>query len=151
MASQFGVRLRRLRLRAGMTQEQVAERSGLGVRTIRRLESGEGAEPITDVDRPMTAFRHREPLASGLVEVSTELALVVRARLRRGEQQIPDLAPLPVRWRPAPARMIDSWSNISMARPGEIAQTATDRWARSVTERAFRPRGFTACESRSSA
>ncbi|KJK56580.1 helix-turn-helix domain-containing protein [Saccharothrix sp. ST-888] len=40
MTSQFGVLLRGLRLKAGMTQEQLAERSRLGVRTIHRLETG---------------------------------------------------------------------------------------------------------------
>ncbi|MER5733459.1 helix-turn-helix domain-containing protein [Streptomyces sp. NPDC002138] len=40
MTDQLGGVLRRLRARAGMTQEQVAERSGVSVSTIRRLENG---------------------------------------------------------------------------------------------------------------
>ena len=40
MASQFGTLLRDLRGEAGMTQEQLAEAAGLGVRTIHRLETG---------------------------------------------------------------------------------------------------------------
>ncbi|MGW4384707.1 helix-turn-helix domain-containing protein [Kitasatospora sp. NPDC004531] len=40
MADQLGALLRRLRGRAGLTQEQAAERSGVSVRTIRRLERG---------------------------------------------------------------------------------------------------------------
>ncbi|MER8185237.1 helix-turn-helix domain-containing protein [Kitasatospora sp. NPDC094015] len=40
MTDQVGTLLRRLRSRAGLTQEQVAERSGVSVRTIRRLETG---------------------------------------------------------------------------------------------------------------
>ena len=40
MASQFGTLLRDLRGEAGMTQEQLAEASGLSVRTIHRLETG---------------------------------------------------------------------------------------------------------------
>ncbi|WP_328622545.1 helix-turn-helix domain-containing protein [Streptomyces sp. NBC_00354] len=40
MTNQFGALLRGLRLEAGMTQEQLAERSRLGVRTIHRLETG---------------------------------------------------------------------------------------------------------------
>ncbi|MGW2274124.1 helix-turn-helix domain-containing protein [Streptomyces yangpuensis] len=39
MAEDVGALLRRLRERAGLTQEQVAERSGVSVRTIRRLEN----------------------------------------------------------------------------------------------------------------
>ncbi|WP_232246307.1 helix-turn-helix domain-containing protein [Kitasatospora mediocidica] len=40
MTDQLGMLLRRLRHQAGLTQEQVAERSGVSVRTIRRLETG---------------------------------------------------------------------------------------------------------------
>ncbi|MFG3052585.1 helix-turn-helix domain-containing protein [Kitasatospora sp. NPDC048239] len=44
MAEQLGMLLRRLRGQAGLTQEQVAERSGVSVRTIRRLESGRSTD-----------------------------------------------------------------------------------------------------------
>ncbi|WP_433544329.1 helix-turn-helix domain-containing protein (plasmid) [Streptomyces sp. CA-294286] len=40
MADELGILLRELRDSAELTQEQVAERSGVSVRTIRRLESG---------------------------------------------------------------------------------------------------------------
>lgn len=40
MTSGFGSLLRQLRAQAGMTQEQLAERAGVGARTIRRLENG---------------------------------------------------------------------------------------------------------------
>ncbi|WP_040406139.1 NACHT domain-containing protein [Amycolatopsis nigrescens] len=45
MASQFGPLLRQLRFRTGLTQEGLAERAELGVRTVRRLETGERADP----------------------------------------------------------------------------------------------------------
>ncbi|UQA91976.1 helix-turn-helix domain-containing protein [Streptomyces halobius] len=45
MTSEFSALLRRLRREAGMTQEAMAERSGVGVRTIRGLETGERADP----------------------------------------------------------------------------------------------------------
>ncbi|WP_269858982.1 XRE family transcriptional regulator [Streptomyces sp. RPT161] len=45
MASEFGLLLRRLRHQAGMTQEALAERAGVGVRTVRGLETGERADP----------------------------------------------------------------------------------------------------------
>ncbi|MFI9237626.1 helix-turn-helix domain-containing protein [Streptomyces sp. NPDC053079] len=45
MASEFSALLRRLRRDAGMTQETLAERAGVGVRTIRGLETGERADP----------------------------------------------------------------------------------------------------------
>jgi transcriptional regulator with XRE-family HTH domain len=45
LTSQFSTQLRRLRLKAGMTQEGLAERSGVSVRTIRGFETGERAGP----------------------------------------------------------------------------------------------------------
>ncbi|MFF4607256.1 helix-turn-helix domain-containing protein [Streptomyces sp. NPDC001339] len=45
MSSEFSVLLRRLRHEAGMTQEVLAERAKVGVRTIRGLETGERADP----------------------------------------------------------------------------------------------------------
>ncbi|WP_327065093.1 XRE family transcriptional regulator [Kitasatospora sp. NBC_01302] len=44
MTDQLGTLLRRLRHQSGLTQEQVAERSGVSVRTIRRLETGRSAD-----------------------------------------------------------------------------------------------------------
>ncbi|RKT83611.1 NACHT domain-containing protein [Saccharopolyspora antimicrobica] len=45
VTSEFGPLLRQLRKQAGMTQERLAERSELAVRTIRRLETGAGNDP----------------------------------------------------------------------------------------------------------
>lgn len=45
MANRLGVLLRDARRRAGLTQEGLAVVSGVGVRTIRRLETGGGNEP----------------------------------------------------------------------------------------------------------
>ena len=45
MTSRFGTLLRELRRQAGLTQEQLAERSTVAVRTIRRLETGERTDP----------------------------------------------------------------------------------------------------------
>ncbi|AUG79447.1 XRE family transcriptional regulator [Kitasatospora sp. MMS16-BH015] len=45
MAEGLGALLRDLRTRSGMTQDQLAERSGLSERTIRRLENDRGADP----------------------------------------------------------------------------------------------------------
>ncbi|MEY9947910.1 helix-turn-helix domain-containing protein [Kitasatospora sp. GAS1066B] len=44
MTDQLGTLLRRLRRQAGLTQEQLAERSGVSVRTIRRLETGKSTD-----------------------------------------------------------------------------------------------------------
>lgn len=53
VTSQFSVLLRQLRKQAGLTQEELADRSGLAVRTIRRLETGESANPQLDTVRQL--------------------------------------------------------------------------------------------------
>ena len=45
MGDRLGLMVRRFRRRAGLTQEALAERSGLSVRTIRALESGKQRNP----------------------------------------------------------------------------------------------------------
>ncbi|GAA2686246.1 NACHT domain-containing protein [Streptomyces lunalinharesii] len=45
MTSEFSALLKRLRREANLTQEALAERAGVGVRTIRGLETGERADP----------------------------------------------------------------------------------------------------------
>lgn len=165
MSSRFGSLLREFRSRAGLTQERLAERSGLGVRTVRGLETGERGDPrIGTVEAladalGLTAAERIELLASTgdqpsvgdqpsaadqspngqqpsigqspaghtgdrLVEAASLLAYELRARLRREEEQrqIHDPVPLPVRWEPAPASLIDSWTNIRMAKPGGTTQ-----------------------------
>lgn len=144
MASQFGPLLRRFRLRAGLTQEGLAERAGLGVRTVRGLETGERADPrVGTVEAVadalgLTAAERVELLASTgkqappqappaddrLAEAAGLLAYELRTRLRREEEQrqIHDPVPLPVRWREAPAELIDSWVNIRVAKPGETVR-----------------------------
>nr|WP_109781569.1 helix-turn-helix domain-containing protein [Streptomyces sp. CG 926] len=194
MGSQFGALLRGLRHEAGMTQEQLAERSRLGVRTIHRLETGKptdarmgtvkqvahaladelkrdrdelwtdllaahrgkpaapgedlrGArapvpEPVPDPvperepvpeaervterapepDRPARPVPHRTPATSrgALAEAAESLAHDVYARCIREEEQrrVHDPFPLPVRWRSAPADLLDHWDNIRGAPPG---------------------------------
>ena len=52
MAGEFGEVLRRLRTAAGLTQEELAERSEVSVRTIRGLETGKRTNPrMTTVQR----------------------------------------------------------------------------------------------------
>ena len=53
VTSQFSVLLRQLRKQAGWTQDELADRSGLAVRTIRRLETGESANPQLDTVRQL--------------------------------------------------------------------------------------------------
>ncbi|MBT2365921.1 helix-turn-helix domain-containing protein [Streptomyces sp. ISL-10] len=72
MASEFGEVLRRLRVQAGMTQEELERRSGVSVRTIRGLETGKRPNPrMTTVQELAKALplrpKEREELLSAAV------------------------------------------------------------------------------------
>ncbi|OLF06704.1 hypothetical protein BLA60_31090 [Actinophytocola xinjiangensis] len=142
MPSQFGPLLRRLRTRAGLTQETLAERSTLGVRTIRGLETGERGDPRVGTVRQLAdaldlsddervellaaaghAVRPAPAAPAPLVDAAHQLAFELGARLTREEEQrqVHDPFPLPVRWRTGPAGLTDSWANVRRARAGETA------------------------------
>ncbi|MGC0318948.1 helix-turn-helix domain-containing protein [Kitasatospora acidiphila] len=58
MANQLGALLREFRKQAGLTQDQLAEEAELGVRTIRRLESGKsGDHRLATVNRLADALK----------------------------------------------------------------------------------------------
>ncbi|MFD7091034.1 helix-turn-helix domain-containing protein [Streptomyces sp. NPDC059896] len=177
MASEFGTVLRRLRERAGLTQEELERRSGVSVSTVRGLETGKrrnprmttvqqladalavrpedreellsaavpgdpggggpGAEkPIEEpTGKPGPADPDSEPLVSqrpapaapdalaardALADATEQLAEAVVARWQREEEQrqIQDPYPLPVRWKAAPTRLTDHWTNIRRLPPG---------------------------------
>ncbi|MFD8499973.1 helix-turn-helix domain-containing protein [Amycolatopsis sp. NPDC059657] len=151
MTSQFGARLRQLRLRAGMTQEEMAAQSGVGVRTIRGLETGERAGPrmvtvrlLADalsldtaerddlfavaVGRPGRARPAAEPVRPAvegpLAEAADQLAQAVRTRWQREEEhrRVQDPFPLPVRWRPVREDLMDHWANVRRTPAGETAE-----------------------------
>ncbi|SDW27725.1 Transcriptional regulator, contains XRE-family HTH domain [Amycolatopsis xylanica] len=150
MTSQFGARLRQLRLRAGLTQEEMAARSGVGVRTIRGLETGERADPrmvtvrlLADalsldiaerddllavaIGKPGRALAPAEPVPAEedpLAEAADQLAQAVRTRWQREEEhrRIHDPFPLPVRWQPVSDDLMDHWANIRRAPAGETAE-----------------------------
>ncbi|MEV6578868.1 helix-turn-helix domain-containing protein [Streptomyces sp. NPDC051582] len=166
MTEDLGTLLRELRDAANLTQDQVAERSGVSVRTIRRLESGtstnhrmgtvnlladalglddgdrlrlaaalagppaspaaragagRGSRPPESVPGPPPAPPARPPLPAVLADAAGELATEVRRRRRREEAQrlVHDPFPLPVRWKPAPAVLIDRAANIQRLGPGQ--------------------------------
>ncbi|QFU88502.1 helix-turn-helix domain-containing protein [Amycolatopsis sp. YIM 10] len=61
MTGQFGGLLRQARLRAGLTQEQLAERSGVGIRTLRGFETGERGNPRVRTVRRLAEALDCEP------------------------------------------------------------------------------------------
>jgi predicted ATPase/DNA-binding XRE family transcriptional regulator len=74
-ASRFSVLLRDLRRTAGLTQEELARSAGVGVRTLRDLETGRAARPQrSTVDLLVAALR---------LDVAAREAFVVAARARR--------------------------------------------------------------------
>src|SRR3954470_8045582 len=80
----FDVVLRRHRLRAGPTQEQLASRAAVGVRTVRDLERGRASRPQRTTVELLAA-------ALGLAGADREAFLVIA----RG-QTTTEEAPLPV-------------------------------------------------------
>ncbi|WP_370947112.1 NACHT domain-containing NTPase [Amycolatopsis sp. cg5] len=145
MASEFGTLLRQLRRQAGMTQEQLSERSSVGVRTIRRLETGDPTDPrlgtvkllaealdISPAERRklLSEAGEEEPEEpaeprprDALSDAADELARVVGGRWQREEEQrrIHDPFPLPVRWQPVSALLTDHDDNIGRVPAGAAA------------------------------
>ncbi|MFB7666920.1 helix-turn-helix domain-containing protein [Kitasatospora sp. NPDC056138] len=192
MTNQLGTLLRRLRKQAGLTQEQVAERSGVSVRTIRRLETGRSTDyrvgtlnlladaldagledrrllaatlaraqgstsaaalepdpgsPDPTAARPDPTAARPDPTAAppgptaappvpsaaatvpgpfpvhgAIADAVQELAIEIRRRWRREEEQrrVHDPFPLPVRWQQAPVRLTDRSENIQRLGPGVV-------------------------------
>src|SRR5918998_6598638 len=82
--ARFGVRLRRLREGAGLTQEELASRAGLSARAISSLERGERKHP-----HPHTV----RSLADALGLADDERAALLAAVPGRGAAQAPATAP----------------------------------------------------------
>ncbi|TCO52299.1 helix-turn-helix domain-containing protein [Actinocrispum wychmicini] len=148
LTSQFSTQLRRLRLRAEMTQESLSERSGVSVRTIRGFETGERTDPrmstvrmladalelapgerddllaaITGQALPDLVDQPRPVPRDALDDTAEQLAEAVRAHWQREEElrKIQDPFPLPVRWRPAAEHLTDHWENICRAPAGGVS------------------------------
>lgn len=87
MTSRFSELLRHSRRQAGLTQEELAERSGVSDRTIRGLESGDRANPRVGTVRLLAQALRLTP------EQSTELLAVIDAE---GATTEPRRRPVPV-------------------------------------------------------
>ena len=134
--------LRDLRERANLTQQQLADKAGVAVRTIGRYEANARSTPKADTvellahaldlaPHEVTELsaaagfpgRRAEPPAGAslrkadarLVEAANQLANEVKLRWRREEEQRKvHIVPLPVSWRTA-EHLSDHWENVFAA------------------------------------
>lgn len=185
MTDQLGPLLRQLRNQAGLTQEAVAERSGVSVRTIRRLESATNIDhrlgtlnlladalelgpadrellatmlaragtpavamtqaaaaapgPTGSASEPPRSPSDRAPVSAppaAVLAAADALAREARRRWQREEErrQVHDPFPLPLRWRSAPAPLMDYAVNIQRLPPGATAQLDLGGELHSVAE-----------------
>ncbi|RDI62750.1 ATP-binding protein [Nocardia pseudobrasiliensis] len=89
MADLFGALLQRARLRAGMTQEQLAERAGVSVRTIRRFETDANTNPRVETVRLLADALRLPPAARD--ELLASAVGATEGPLRPVPQQLPAL------------------------------------------------------------
>ncbi len=108
---QFGDLLRRLRRAAGLTQEQLAARAALGVRSISDLERGINHRP------------QRETLR--LLADALNLPGEERTALESAARGTPDRAPDPIAERPLPAHNLPAPATPLIGRDQEIARAYT--------------------------
>ena len=93
MTSQFSTLLKQLRLRAEMTQEGLAERSGVSVRTIRGCETGERADPRISTVRLLAdalglAPHERDELLDAAIESVALMSAAAHAAVERPSSAI---------------------------------------------------------------
>ncbi|WP_405671983.1 ATP-binding protein [Streptomyces sp. NBC_01530] len=94
MGDHFAAAVRRFRLRAGLTQEALAERSGISVSTIRGMETGKRRNPQLASVRQLAAALHLRP-----TELDELLAAAAGAAAGAAEHSV--VVPVP-RQLPAP-------------------------------------------------
>lgn len=118
MADQLGTLLRRLRKRSGLTQEQLEARSGVSVRTIRRLETGRSSDHRLGTvnllaDALEAGPEDRQRLAATLARSTTEIAVSIPGTV---PDSIPEPAPTP-----------DSTADPAAASPSIPAQNSSPK------------------------
>ncbi|GAA1313779.1 hypothetical protein GCM10009647_039980 [Streptomyces sanglieri] len=151
MADQLGTLLRRLRNRSGLTQEQLEARSGVSVRTIRRLENGRSTDHRLGTvnllaDALEAGPEDRQRLAATLAKSKAEPAgePVPAPESAPSPVPVPESAHAPL---PAPVPVQNSWQDAAQnagtkVRPtpaappvhGEIVAAATE-FAREIRRR----------------
>ncbi|MEU2952280.1 NACHT domain-containing protein [Streptomyces xanthochromogenes] len=129
MTNEFSALLKRFRREANLTQEALAERAGVGVRTIRGLETGERADPR------MTTVR----LLADALELSSEgrerlLASAVRGTADGDHREEPPPqagAPGPVAGGLPVSPLHRALADVC----DQVAQTVAARWQREEEQR----------------
>ena len=88
--SELGQRLARMRKQQGLTQTKLAEEAGLGVATLRRIESGQSAQMDSWL-KIMKALKLTASVDAFLPENFTSpLAQVLMSKSRHKKKQHPD-------------------------------------------------------------
>ncbi|MCT9093579.1 helix-turn-helix domain-containing protein [Streptomyces sp. ASQP_92] len=128
MTSEFSALLKELRHEANLTQDALAERAGVGVRTIRGLETGERADPR------MTTVRL---LADALGLNSEGRERLLASAVRRAGNDTPSSAEPTVpadASGPGPAQRaagvppVSPWHHVLAGVADEVARTVAGRW-----------------------
>lgn len=116
IAQILGERIARYRIEAGLTQADLAERAGIGKRTVERIEGGRGVELVTliRVLRTLDALAGLERLLPELPPSPIE-QLELRGRQRRrvarprGHSAVRESAPIrPWTWGAPPDKPVPS-------------------------------------------
>uniref|UniRef100_A0AAU2UX61 Helix-turn-helix domain-containing protein n=1 Tax=Streptomyces sp. NBC_00003 TaxID=2903608 RepID=A0AAU2UX61_9ACTN len=128
MSSEFSTLLKRLRREANLTQEALAERAGVGVRTIRGLETGERADPRVTTVRLLAD-------ALGLNPEGRERLLASAVR-QTADGDNPEEPPAP-HGTPGPAgdRQGSPLHQALADLCDQVAQTVAARWRREEEQR----------------
>jgi transcriptional regulator with XRE-family HTH domain len=96
----IGERLARLRLSKNLTQEQLAEQAGLGLRTVQRLELGAAAMQLSGFIRVCRVLGLVEGFATFIPEVAASpmAQLQLQGRKRRRASGRKAAADAPKKW-----------------------------------------------------
>ncbi|MDH6136701.1 transcriptional regulator with XRE-family HTH domain [Kitasatospora sp. MAA4] len=132
MTSTLGPTLRGLRLEAGLTQEQLAERSRLGVRTIHRLETGKPTDARMGTVK-QAAHALADALRRDRDDVWQQLLAVHRDK-EPAAGDVPAEAPDPVRPAVPPSAVLPA-AGVLAEVAESLARDVHSRWIREEEQR----------------
>lgn len=136
VTDRLGTLLRRLRTQAGLTQEQTAERSGVSVRTIRRLETGKTADHRLGTvnllaDALELGYEDRQRLAAVLAKSHTPSVSGTEKAATEPTEAVdgPSIPP------PSPASVAPAVGSALADAAEELAREARRRWQQEEQQR----------------